>query len=430
MLRNTLLASLALAFATTLAARAQNQASITDFGAKADGTTLNTAAIQSAIDSLAGKGGGTVVIPASGESAFLTGALYLKPKVNLHLDKGATLKGSTDLKDYPLTETRIEGHFQQWVPALVNAIECDHLKIDGEGTLDGSGTPFYKAFRDAVAATRGTKNLDVPRPRLLFIRQCNDVSISGIHLLNSGFWNLHLYKCDGAVIDGLDIRAARGSPSTDGIDVDSSRNVTIKNTYISNNDDCIALKGSKGVDAMNDKDSPPVEHIRVENCTFAMGGSLVTCGSEATIVRDVIVENCKIAGPDSRGINMLRLKLRTDTPQLYEDIHYKNITLDGAGTLINVAPWSQYQDLKGQAPPTHTVRNITLTDVHGKFGSFGNIRTNNGDTIENITLENFDVTLNTGPGPNSLSAVKNLTLKNVKINGTELTPPAAPAPAQ
>ena len=175
---------------------------------------------------------------------------------------------------------------------------------------------------------------------------------------------------------------------------------------------------------MDDKDSPPVEHIRVRNCTFAMGGSLVTCGSEATSVRDVIVENCTIAGPDSGGINMLRLKLRTDTPQLYEDIHFRNIRLDGKGTLINISPWSQYEDLRGQPRPVHTVRNITLRDIKGTFGSFGTIRPNSGDVIEDLTLEHIDVTLK-NPEP-KFAGVKNLVVKNVKVNGAEYVPDATP----
>ena len=203
------------AVAQTVPAAGERTANIRDFGAIADGRSLNTAAIQKAIDSLAQQGGGTLVIPAvkgpetgpGGWEEFVSGALFLKPGVNVRVEKNAILKGSTDVKDYPLTRTRIEGHFQEWVPALLNAEGADHLRIDGEGTLDGSGTPFYAAFRAAAAANRGTRNLDVPRPRLIFIAKCKDVQISGIHLLNSGFWNLHLYNCDGVVIDGLDIRA-------------------------------------------------------------------------------------------------------------------------------------------------------------------------------------------------------------------------------
>ena len=150
--------------------RAGREACIVDYGAVADDTTLNTTAIQKAIDALASQGGGTLRVPSAEGKAFRSGALFLKRDVNLHLDEGAILKGSTDVKDYPLTKTRIEGHFQDWLPALVNAVDADNLRIDGEGTLDGSGIPFYAAFRAARAADKSTKNLDVPRPRLIFVQ--------------------------------------------------------------------------------------------------------------------------------------------------------------------------------------------------------------------------------------------------------------------
>ena len=183
----------------------------------------------------------------------------------------------------------------------MNAEKCDHLVVSGEGTIDGSGEVFWKAFRDAHAKDRKTTNLDVPRPRMMFIRESDDVKVSGVHFLNSGFWNLHLYKDTHVTVDGLDIKAGDTAPSTDGIDVDSCQNVTILNTTIYNNDDGLCLKGSKGPTAMEDADTPPVEHSRVSGCTILKSGSLVTCGSEATVVRDVVVENCKIVGPKTRG---------------------------------------------------------------------------------------------------------------------------------
>jgi alpha-L-rhamnosidase len=390
---------------------------ITQMQAVGDGKTLNTQAIQRTIDTVASSGGGTVVIP---EGVFMSGSVFLKPGVNLHIEKNGVLKGTQDIKDYPKMETRIEGHFQQWIPALVNADKIDHLRITGDGTLDGSGQVYWDAFRNAARATRGTKNLDVDRPRMMFIRDSKDVQVSGIHFKDSGFWNLHLYRCDGVIVDGLDINAGAGSPSTDGVDVDSSRNVTIRNCTIANNDDCIALKGTKGPLAMEDKDSPPVEHIRIENCTFVRGGAFVTCGSEATIVRDVIVENCQTAEP-GRVSAILRLKMRTDTPQLYEDIHVRNITLNGTGALIAIAPWSQYFDLQGHPQPTRAVRNVSLSNIKGTFGSFGNIAGGPGDTMEKITFENIDVKLN---NTNSrFMPIKDLVMQNVKVNGEEFKAP-------
>ncbi len=127
-------------------APAAKELSIVAAGAVGDGVTLNTVAIQKAIDTLAANRGGTLVIP---KGEFLSGAIFLKPGVNLHLDKGAVLKGSTNIEDYPELMTRIEGHFQVWVPALVNASNVDHLRITGKGTISGGGKPFWDAFWQA-----------------------------------------------------------------------------------------------------------------------------------------------------------------------------------------------------------------------------------------------------------------------------------------
>jgi alpha-L-rhamnosidase len=383
---------------------------ISDFGAVADGKTLNTQVIQRVIDHAASNGGGTVVVPAG---TFLSGAIFLKPGVGLYVEKAGVLKGSTDISDYPQRLTRIEGHFQQWVPALVNADGIDHLQIGGPGTLDGSGMPFYAAFWDKFHADKSTKNLDVPRPRLIYISNCSDARVEGLRLLNSGFWNLHVYHCDHSVIDGLDINAPVTSPSTDGVDIDSSQWITIQGCRIRNNDDGICLKGAKGPTAMENADSPPDEHIHISDCEFDHSGSFVTCGSEATIVRDVEVDHCRAIGTGPHA--MMRLKLRTDTPQLYENIRFHDITLQGGGSIIEIAPWSQYHDLRGHAPPTHTVRNISLSNISGSFGSLGSVKTNPGDVIQDMTLENIDVGLVKTPAP--LGKIDGLKLTGVRVNG-------------
>jgi len=394
--------------------------SITDFNATGDGRTVSTQAIQQAIDHVAKAGGGTVVVP---EGVYTTGALFLKPGVALHLEKNAVLRGSTFIEDYPKTMTRIEGHFEEWRPALINASKCDHLRITGEGMLEGSGQAFWQLFWKRLAADNKTKNLDVERPRLMFIDTCNDVVISGITLKDSGFWNLHLYRCREVLVEKVTVTAPIGAPSTDGMDIDSCQNVTIKGCSISVDDDCIAIKGSKGPFALQDKDSPPVEHIRISDCTFALGHGVVTLGSEATIVRDVVVENCRVINASNTRTNtVVRLKLRPDTPQTYEDIHFNNITVEGYGQLFSIDPWTQYFDLKGQPRPHSTVRNVTASNITGSYDSLGSLKGHDHAKVSDVTLENINLKLKSERI--RLGTVENLVFKNVIVNGKPLEAPS------
>jgi len=419
---------------------------ISEFGAVADARTLNTAAIQKAIDAAA-VDGGTVEIPAG---TWLSGSIFLKKGVDLHLAENAVLLGSTRIEDYPKLETRIEGRVQPWRMALVNAQEMDSVRIGGQGVLDGNGITYWAQFWQRRRENPQCTNLEVERPRLMFIDRCTDVRIEGISLRYSGFWNLHLYRCSDVLIEGLTITAPtrhtkhrnymtgailKGmqkdagtrnlpvsdnilGPSTDGIDIDSSQRVTIRKCYISVNDDNIALKGSKGPLADQDKDSPPVEDILIEDCEFGDGNGMITCGSEATVIRNITVRNCRITG----DATLLTLKLRPDTPQHYENILIENITLEGGmGRVLNIAPWTQFFDLKGHTPPTRKVNNITLRKIRGEFHTLGTLRGNPGDTLSDITLEDVDLKLTDtvfSPGK-----VRNLVFKNVMVNGTPRTTP-------
>lgn len=396
--------------------RAARGVSILQFGAVAGGRVLNTRAIQSGIDQLAAEGGGTLIFP---NGVFLSGAIFLKPGVNLHLEAGAVLKCSTDMRNFPEQRTRIEGHFEDhFNPALLNADGCDGLRITGEGTLDGSGRPIWDRFwelRNASPDPKNFKNLSVPRARLCFIENSKHVLIDGLTFKDSQFWNLHLYKCRKVRVHNSRFQVPdeyKRAPSTDGIDVDSSQNVSIKGCFFSVTDDCIALKGSKGPDALRNRDSPPVQHVRIVDCTFKRGGG-VTLGSEATIIRDVVVENCRFTGP----MPVLNLKLRPDTPQRYEDIYCRSITVNGeGGKLLSINPWTQYFDLKGQPPPISWVHNVTLENVTGRYGAFGSIQGNPGQTqISAITLRNIRVELERP----ILKAgnVKELRFQNVFVNG-------------
>lgn len=412
---------------------------ITETGAVADGKTLNTAAIQQAIDQVSAGGGGRVVVP---EGVFKTGSLFLKAGVELHLAEGAVLLGSTDLADYPKQMTRIEGHFEPWTSALVNAQDLAGVKITGRGTLDGNGKPFWVAFWKRRAENPKCTNLEVERPRILFLQNCTDVAIRDIHLKDSGFWNLHVYKCRGVLIEDVSITAPHGdrpnitsqdqpweeisvnrAPSSDGIDVDSSQNVVIRRCSISNGDDCIALKGTKGPLAMEDASSPPVENIIVEDCDFLHGDGVLTCGSEATKVRNVMVRNCRVGN----GVPIVRLKLRPDTPQLYENLVFEDLTAEGAQSIFDVKPWTQFFDLQGHEPPQSVVRNVVVRNMTGSVKSLGELRGNRGDLIENIQLESIQV--KSGGGLRTDLAGE-LHCRNVEVNGKPWQPQDGESPGK
>jgi alpha-L-rhamnosidase len=395
-------------------------ASIVDFGAKSDGQTINSPAIQSAIDAVAARGGGTVLVPPG---LFISGALFLKPGVHLHLAGGAVLKCTLDMTHFPPRRTRIEGHFEpSYTPALLNAEGCHGLRITGEGTLDGDGRPLWDRFWSAHAAApdpANFPNLSFPRARLALIDGCRDVTIEGVTFKDSQFWNLHLYKCEGVTVRNARFLVPddyRQAPSTDGIDVDSCRRVLIEGCYFSVTDDCVAAKGSKGPRAMEDRDSPPVEDVHVRDCHFRRGHHAIACGSEATIVRNMLVERCRVTG----DMVLARLKLRPDTPQRYENIHFDDIELDSSdGTILGVEPWSQYKNLGDAAPPQSVVRNLTFSRLRGRFGGFGLIRPNPGQTrISDVRLRDIDLRL---ARPDLVAeGVERLQFDRVRVNGRTL----------
>lgn len=196
---------------------------VSEFGAVADGKTVNTVAIQKAIDQAAASGGGVVEIPTG---TWRSGSIFLKPGVDLHLAEGAVLLGSTEIEDYPKRETRIEGHFEPWRLALVNAQGMDRARISCKGVLDGNGITFWAKFWQRRRENPKCTNLEVERPRLMFIDRCKDVRIEGISPRYSGFWNLHLYRCSDVLIQGLTITAPTRHTQHRKTLV---RNVTVKN---------------------------------------------------------------------------------------------------------------------------------------------------------------------------------------------------------
>jgi len=390
---------------------------ITQTGVDNDSTKLATHAIQNIIDKAELNGGGTVVIP---KGVFLTGALFFKPRTRLRLQEGAVLKGSDNIDDYPLIPSRMEGRSIYYYAALINAYYVDSFSITGPGTINGNGLKFWQnfwAYRDSVKKTgRSATNLEVHRPRLLFIWGCNNVTIQNVNLHNAGFWTTHLYQCNNVLIENCDIRSPFRpvpAPSTDGVDIDVCKKVTVRNCYISVNDDAVCIKGGKGPDAHLRPENGLVEDILIENCNFGESHGTLTLGSECIHARNITMRNCKV---DS-NTPILRLKMRPDTYQLFEDITIENIT-GKCGTVISMNPWKQFFDMGGSTEkPFGTVRNITMSNIKVECKSFGDMQGNPADTVSNIVFKNIIATAESAELKSSYVGIKT---ENVMVNGVPL----------
>jgi len=387
---------------------------ITNFGANADSTKLQTLAIQDVIDKAEANGGGTVVIP---KGVFLTGALFFKPKTKLSLQEGAVLKGSDDISNYPLLPSRMEGRSIYYYAALINAYHVDSFSISGPGIINGNGLRYWESFwayRDSMKKIgKSATNLEVHRPRLLFIWGCNNVSIQNVKLHNSGFWTTHLYQCNNVLIENCDIRSPYTpvpAPSTDGIDIDVCKKVTIRKCYISVNDDAVCIKGGKGPDAHLRSENGVVEDILIEDCVFGESHGTVTLGSECIHAKNITIRNCKV----ENNTPILRLKMRPDTYQVYENILVENIT-GRCGTIISMAPWKQFFDMGGSTEkPFATVRNITFSNIKVECKNLGEMEGNAADNVSNIIFKNIDAKAGTAILKTKYTG---LTFENVIVNG-------------
>lgn len=251
---------------------------ITDYGIKDDGN-IYTEEFQKLINSVYDNGGGYIIIP---DGTYMTGALFFKPGVNLYIEKNGILKGSQDITDYPIIKTRIEGESCLYYAALINASHADGFTIYGEGAIDGNGLHAWKCFWLRRSWNPDCTNKDEQRARLLYIAHSDNVTIYGIHMKDSQFWTCHIYKCTHTAIYDCTISSPRTpvkAPSTDAIDIDACSDVHIKGCHINVNDDAVALKGGKGINAKADSDNGLNEKIIIEDCIYDFCHGCLTCGS-------------------------------------------------------------------------------------------------------------------------------------------------------
>ncbi len=307
-----------------------------DFGAVADGEHLDTDAMQRAIEAAAPRRGRVVLR----DGCFRSGALFLRSGVALQVEATATLRGSTQLVDYPVINTRVAGIEMRWPAALVNAIGIEDVAITGTGTIDGDGAVFWAAYWALRAAyeargLRWASDYDAQRPRLLLVQSSRRVCIGGGLLLRrSGFWTLHICYSEQVRVDRITIRNnddGRG-PSTDGIDIDSSQRVLVRRADIAVNDDAIAFKAGRDADGL--RVARPTCDVLVADCTVRDGATGVAFGSETSGgFENVRVRRLTVHAPVPVGVLVKSARTRGGYGR---DIRLSGLRLHGVGVVLRI----------------------------------------------------------------------------------------------
>lgn len=342
-----------------------------EFGAKADGTTADTAAIQAAVDACAGAGGGTVVLRGG---VFLSGTIRLRSHVTLRVENGATLLGSADIGDYPGITPKIEYLYRErFTKSLIYAEGQEHIGLEGGGVIDGQGKLF--------PAKKGD---DGGRPYLIRFSECRGVRVTGLTLRDSARWLSHYLACENVTIDGVTIHS-RIRENRDGMDIDSCDRVRIANCDIYSGDDAIVLKSTAG---------NPCRRVAVVNCTLSSSASALKLGTESQGgFEDVTFSNCVVY--DTRdGISIEEVD-----GGACERINVSNIVMRDVAVPIFVRLGNRANPLPGrEKPPVGRMRDIMISNVQASGAAAVGCSVTGipGHPVENVTLRDIRIRFSGG----------------------------------
>jgi len=441
---------------------------IISYGAVSSANTLNTGAIQQAIDIAAKQGGGMVLVPSG---FWLTGPITLLSNVNLHISNGAVLQFSNKPKDYPLIRTNWEGVDAIRAQSPISAKGQRNIAITGSGIIDGAGEAWRPVKKGKLTAGEWDKltrsggildskretwyptegalkasTMDRPgviaagfteanteeikeflRPNMISLRECEQVLLEGVTFQNSPAWNIHPLLCKHLTVENIYVKNPWFAQNGDGIDIESCEFVSVRNSKFDVGDDGICLKSGK--DAEGRKRGRPSAHILIENCIVFHGHGGVVVGSEMSGgVHDLFVNNCQFLDTDVG----LRFKTMRGRGGVVENVFIRDISMKNiAGEAILFDMYYQGKDPVstfgngGETPKIELVpvnegtpqfKNIFIDNVIAKGAETGLlIRGLPEMPIHHIELTNIDVESNQGY---RVIEAKDITLKHAKFTET------------
>jgi polygalacturonase len=374
---------------------------ISKFGAIGDGTSNCKPAIDRAISECSRVGGGRVAIPAG--EWFVAGPIHLKSGVNLHLEKGATVRFSTPADYMPAVLTRFESNEVMNFSPFIYAHQQENIAITGSGTFDGqagqkawwdwkvSGVQDSATLRQMGEDNRPAKERVFGegrrlRPNFVQPHSCRNVLIEGVTFTNSPMWIINPVLCQNVIVRGVTVSSH--GPNNDGCNPESCRDILIEQCTFDTGDDCIAIKSGRNADGR--RINVPSENILIRNCHMKDGHGGVVLGSEMSGgIRNIFVEDCVMGSPNlDRAI---RLKSNSARGGYLENLYVRNVQVDQvkeAVVRINL----QYDKDRGNHYPT--VRNIHLQNITSEkskrpfyFAGLPNAKIT-GVLVENCTFQN------------------------------------------
>jgi hypothetical protein len=340
-------------YAADFAPIPDRQFRVNDYGARGDGETFDTEAIQKTIDAAHTAGGGVVVFDPG---TYLTGALFVKSHVELHLGEEVVLEAIQDNSHYPQLPTRIAGVEMKWPAAVINVYEQENVRITGKGLIDGKGPYWWHMFWAMIREyeARGLRwavDFDCERVRPVVVWKSSDVLLRDFRIHDSGFWSITLTYSDRVHVDGIVVRAnisGRG-PSSDGINTDSSSNILVENCDVDCNDDNYTLKAGKDADGL--RVNRPTENVVYRNSIARRGYGMFTLGSEtAGGMRNIEVYGMRAVATRA-GIRFKSARVRGG---VMENIYFHNIEMERVSTAfefnLNWFPSYSYPTLPDNIP--------------------------------------------------------------------------------
>jgi polygalacturonase len=416
---------------------------VNEYGAKGDGTTLDTVSIQKTIDRAAAVGGTVTFEPGT----YLSGALFLKSGVTLLVPEGATIVGSEKLVDYPVLPTRIAGIEMPWPAALINVHDQQNVIITGNGVIDGDGPPWWKSYWDLRAiyepkGLRWASDYDAQRPRLLLIQESANVQLGGgIQLRRSGFWTVQILYSHDIHVNGVTIRNNEGGkgPSTDGIDIDSSRNVLVEHADIDVNDDALCLKAGRDSDGL--RVNRPTEKVVIRDSIIRHGAAAITIGSETSGgFRDIEVYNITALSGVPSGVLFKSARTRGGFAR---DIRIHDLTFQGVATPIHInMNWNptysyatlptglkdvppHYRVLTNPVPPERGLphfSNVRIWNIKATAAATAfNVAAYPEATLDDFQLDHLDIQATTA---GTIANTKSWTITESNIQTTDGSKPA------